>query len=109
MLTSGSDDQTVRIWNVVTSHVAQTLKGRSGSASSVVFLSEGNKSRLSYSVDESRTWVTQNELRILYLPLDYRPCRVAVKGSILAIGTANGRVTIIIFRSDVKAGTMACL
>jgi hypothetical protein len=53
-------------------------------------------------VDESRYWVTQNGSRILNLPVDHRPGRIAAKGSNLATGSSAGRVTIITFYSDVK-------
>ena len=105
-MVSGSDDGTVRVWNVATGQAEQTLEGHSGSVLSVAFSSDDSKPHSIYSVDSSRLWVTQNGLRILYLPFDFRPNHFATKGSTLAIGTDTGRVAIIIFRSDVKEETL---
>src|SRR6266516_3748247 len=104
---SGSDDRTVRIWNVATGQAEQTLEGHSDWVTSVVFSRDGSKSYSFYSMDSSRVWVTQNGLRILYLPFDFRPSRfatnyLATTGSTLAIGADTGRVAIVIFRSDVS-------
>ena len=92
------------MWNIATGQVEQALEGHSDLVRSVAFSLDGSKSHSFYSVDGS--WVTQNGLRILYLPLNHRPGQVATEGSSLVTGAASGRVTIIIFRSDVKVGTI---
>jgi WD40 repeat protein len=115
-LASGSYDHTVRVWDVATGQVEQTLRGHSDEVGSVAFSPDSSKFHSFYSLDSSRAWVTQNGSKILYLPLDYRcggwlkaggvpvswhnnrPGEVATKGSTLAIGADNGRVTIIIFK-----------
>jgi WD40 repeat protein len=101
-LASGSHDDTVRVWNVATGKVEQTLEGHSASVMSVAFSPDGSISHSVYLVDGSKTWVTWNGSRILYLPLDYRPATAITKGSTLALGTPNGQVTIITFYPDVK-------
>jgi len=101
-VTSRSDDGTVRVWNIATGQAEQTLEGHSDSVSSVALSPDGSKSHLFYSMDNSRLWVTQNGLRILYLPFAFRPSHFATNGSTLAIGTRTGRVAIVTFRSDVK-------
>jgi WD40 repeat protein len=101
---SESDNcRAVQEWDVVTRQAEQTLEG---SASSVAFSPDGNKSHSFYSIDSSRLWVTQNGMRILYLPFNFRPSHFATKDGILAIGTSTGQVAIIIFRSDVKGQTI---
>jgi WD40 repeat protein len=99
----------VRVWDVATGQVDHVLEGHSDSVSSIAFSSGGRKpdsgqpekTHLFYSVNKSN-WVTKDSSRILYLPVDHRPGRIATEGSTLAIGTPNGRVTIITFYSDVK-------
>jgi WD40 repeat protein len=93
----------VRLWNVGTGQVEQTLEGHSGGVRSVASLLNNTKSHLIYTVDNSNCWVTRDSSRILHLPWDYRPGDVATQGCTLAIGAATGRVMIITFRSDVKA------
>ena len=102
-LASASGDQTMRLWNVGTGQVEQTLEGHSGEARSVASLLNNIKSHLIYTVDNSNCWVTRDSSRILHLPWDYRPGDVATQGCTLAIGAATGRVMIITFRLDVKA------
>jgi WD40 repeat protein len=103
---SGSDHRTVRVWNVATGQAEQTLEGHSDSVASMVFSPDGSKSHSFYSMDGSGLWVTQNGLRALYLPFDFRPHHFATKGSTLAIGTGTGRVAIVIFRPDDKEETI---
>jgi WD40 repeat protein len=112
---SGSDDGTVRVWDVATGQVEHKLEGHSSLVNSgVLFRDWGEpdswqtetvrhhvESRSFYLVDKSGYWVTQNGSRILSLPVDHRPHCMATKGSNLAIGRSTGRVTIITFYSDV--------
>jgi WD40 repeat protein len=102
-LASASRDRAMRLWNVGTGQVEQTLEGHSDLVSSVASLLNNTNSHPIYTVDNSNCWVTQDSSRILYLPWDYRPGKVATQGCTLAIGAATGRVMIITFRSDVKA------
>jgi len=102
-LASALDDETLRLWNVGTRQVKQTLEGHSSSVNSVASLLNNTKSHPIYTVDKSSRWVTQDGSRILHLPGDYRPSDVATQGYTLAIGAATGQVMIITFRSDVKA------
>jgi WD40 repeat protein len=83
--------------------VEQTLEGHSSTVSSVAFSPDGSKSYSIYSVNGQCDWIIRNGSRILYLPHDYQPSTVATEGSTVAIGAANGRVTIIAFRPDIKA------
>ena len=109
-LASGSYDNTIRVWDVASGQVNHTLEGHLGSVNSAFFLVSKNTSDLGahpgavqrhtkehhvLSVDESRQWLTQSGLRLLYLPVDHRPGEIAVQGNTLAIGSNGGRVTII--------------
>ena len=42
-LASGSDDQTVRVWNIATGQVEQTLEGHSATVWSVAFSPDGSR------------------------------------------------------------------
>jgi WD40 repeat protein len=84
----------------------QTLEGHSDWVTSVAFSPDSSESCSLYSVNGRGDWIIQNGSRILYLPLDYRPGTVATEGSTVAIGAANDHVTIIAFRSDIKAGNI---
>ena len=103
---SGSDDRTVRVWDVATGQVDRTLEGHSHCVTSVAFSSEGSASHRIYSIDESGLWVTQNQSRILWLPFDFRPEVVATKGGSLAIGTRAGLVLVITLHLDFKVETV---
>jgi WD40 repeat protein len=96
---SGSYDGTVRVWNAATGQVEQTLEGHSGGVASIAFSPDSGKCRSFYSVNRSGLWVTRNDLRILYLPFDFRPGHFASRGRTLAIGARTGRVAITTFRS----------
>ena len=107
-LASGSDDNTVRVWDVASGQVDHTLEGYSSSVNSTFFLawkktSEAHsetiqryaKRHQTLSVDQSGQWVTQNDLRLLYLPVDHRPGEIAAQSNTLVTGSNGGRVTII--------------
>jgi len=106
---SGSNDSTVRVWDIATGQADQTLTGPSGSvwlvvfspdgwAGSMAFSPYGKVALSSYSLSKSRHWVNWNGSRILYLlPLDVRPGVTAFSGDAFAIGSPNGRVTVISF------------
>ena len=109
-LASGLDNETVRVWDVATIQVNYTLEGYSDSVNSPFLLVSKNTSDLgahpgavqrhtkeyqALSVDQSSQWATQNGLRLLYLPIDHRPGKIAVQNNALAIETDGGRVTII--------------
>jgi WD40 repeat protein len=99
-LVSASADKTLQLWNLSTGQVEHTLQGHSSWVSSVALSLNGSSFHPSYFVDMSERWVTQNGLRILYLPWDRRPGHIASKGSTLALGAETGWVTILTFSDD---------
>jgi WD40 repeat protein len=105
-LASGGGDCTVRVWNVATGQVEQTLEGHSDLVRSVAFSPNGSESYSLYSANGGWDWIIQNGARVLYLPRDYQPSTVATEGSTVAIGAGNGRVMIIAFPLDIKAGNI---
>jgi WD domain, G-beta repeat len=103
-------DKTVQVWDTASGRQLKESKGHSWSVSSVAFplgLSD------IYSVDETRHWITNGSLKILYIPLDLRPARsghgvfaATANGSSLAIGTESGRVIIIKFRPNISTDSI---
>ncbi|KAN0071270.1 WD40-repeat-containing domain protein [Elaphomyces granulatus] len=75
---------TVRVWDITTGQAEQV-----GSVS----LSPDGKVLSSYSYSEP--WLNWNGSRILYLPFDVRPRVTAFSDNSFAMGSENGRVTII--------------
>lgn len=55
-LASGSDDYTVRVWDVATRQVEHTLEGHSGWVNSVVFSHDGSKLALGSHGGIVRVW-----------------------------------------------------
>jgi WD domain, G-beta repeat len=53
---SGSDDQTVKLWDTATGQLVHTLEGRAGLPLSVQFLSDGTRA-LSAGLDDAISWV----------------------------------------------------
>ncbi|OJJ98902.1 hypothetical protein ASPACDRAFT_121692 [Aspergillus aculeatus ATCC 16872] len=92
-LVSGSWDDTIKLWDTATGVEQRTLTGHSSSVNSML-----NQSSTSYSISVTDSWVFLRGDRALWLPAEYRPFRCfAVKDTVLSLGLANGRVTIIGF------------
>jgi WD40 repeat protein len=100
MLAATSSDKVIRLWNIPERKIEQTLEGHWASLNSAVFSVDGSKSDFFYSVDSSGAWITQKGSRLLSLPSEYRPGKIAAKGNTLAIGTSSGRVVIFVFPSN---------
>ncbi|KAK5631464.1 hypothetical protein RRF57_007178 [Xylaria bambusicola] len=59
-----------------------------------------------YSVDDSCRWVTKNGIKQLYLPQANQPSHISSqvsRGRTLAVGSADGRVTILEFSQTIEA------
>ncbi|KAN0075115.1 WD40 repeat-like protein [Elaphomyces granulatus] len=78
-------DSTVGVWDIAT--------GQAEQVGSVPLLPDGTVVLSSYSYSEP--WLNWNGSRILYLPFDVRPYITAFSGNTFAMGSYNGRVTII--------------
>jgi len=102
LLASGSADNTVRVWDPTTGQRNHELKD-------LTLIPQGQHSFLSecrppfYSLNGERTWVTQNDRRILRLPDDlHRSTAFTVRGNIMALAYENGRLTFLEFSEDMN-------
>jgi len=97
---SGSDDETVRLWDAATGAPLQTLEGHSDSVTSVAFSLDGQTVN---TLLVSKGWIAESGTNILWLPIDYRsPSCIAAWGRTLALCYASGRVSILGFKEGVK-------
>ncbi|KAL2813231.1 WD40-repeat-containing domain protein [Aspergillus granulosus] len=102
LLASGSRDQTVKLWNPRTGELYQTLQGHSGGDNSIDF-SPDSQLLVSYAGDGTvqlldpstggHHQIYQNEFRWAWSKT--RDTCSALKGSVLALGHGNGRVSFI--------------
>jgi WD40 repeat protein len=116
MLASGSDDATVKLWDASSEKLLQTLNTTfvfdglsfTDDGSSLLtdrgFLPIGSSSdqapsRLSspYSIFVDEEWILHNGERLLWLPSEYRPDKVAVHGSTVALVYSSGRLLLMKF------------
>ncbi|EUC40845.1 hypothetical protein COCMIDRAFT_107749, partial [Bipolaris oryzae ATCC 44560] len=102
-LASGSDDNTVKIWDAHSGVCLQTLMGHGFSNLAQILASQyPNK-----VIDEARkpacqnihisddgVWICLNAQKLLWLPTEYRPGCKAVSGEYVGIGTGHGKVWI---------------
>ncbi|KAK3313601.1 hypothetical protein B0H66DRAFT_483850 [Apodospora peruviana] len=123
LVVSGSDDNTVKIWDVATGACTKTLVGHSSYVNSVAFSPDSNLV-VSGSDDStvkiwdvatgactktleghsravmSSKWITRGLENWLWLPPGCRPGTSAVTASTIAIGCLSGRVLIITVATD---------
>jgi hypothetical protein len=76
----------LKLWDPTTGELQQTLEGHSDWV-----WSEAN---LGVSILENQ-WLCFRSERILWLPLEYRPIRLALKDGILSLGHVSGRFSFI--------------
>ncbi|RSL60118.1 hypothetical protein CEP51_013820 [Fusarium floridanum] len=117
-LASGSEDRTVKIWDATTGTCVQTVNvGRSlyrlsfepttnsRLSTDIGLLNlelptptvDTNLQRAShsgYGISFDGVWVVKDEKHMLWLPPDYRPVKLAMVGSVVAIGCRLGRVLV---------------
>ena len=122
VVASGSDDNTVRLWNVETGKIIQIIEGRPPHELSFIFdsscfnvspkkvstrvflsnISSPQQLRTNlYSIDATSQWVLLAGRKVLWIPSGRRPGVFAVRNNRIVIGSDSGRMTFLAF----KAGT----
>ena len=91
---SGSDDNTVRLWDPATGTALSTLEGHSRSVNSVAILQD---SKVEQRLFVSNDWVIEGKEKILWLPPEYRPTSMAVWNRIMVLGPSSGKISILGF------------
>jgi WD40 repeat protein len=94
LVASGSNDNTVRLWDAGTGAGLQTLEGHNDYVCSVAFSSDG---KLADQLSLNGDWVILNGQKVLWLPPDYRPVRVAIYNGVMAAGCSSGRIFFLKF------------
>jgi WD40 repeat protein len=117
VLASGSDDNTVKLWDAGTGAVLQTLEvgvtvwavsfSKDGTflqtdrgvllAKSLSSSNSVSQLSPSHSIFVKDQWICWGTEDMLWLPPEYRPSCTAVYGSAVALGHSIGRVSIIEF------------
>lgn len=96
---SGSEDDTVRLWDIATGTLLQIFDGASNSVSSVASAPNGKTERTLLIQND---WIMEGKQKLLFLPLEYRPSSMAVRNMTIAIGRESGRVSIIGLKEGIK-------
>jgi hypothetical protein len=120
-LASGSDDNTVRIWDTDTGALQMTLE-IGAYLSTLSFSPDGcnltteigcialnqpshfiqTPNWSAYCVHADKSWITWNGDKVLWIPSEYRPVHSIVRNQTIAIGCASGRVLLIGFKANVS-------
>jgi WD40 repeat protein len=86
LLASGSIDETIKLWDLSTDELRQTLVGHSSWVWS--------EKMVDVSIKDHQ-WICLQGKSILWLPSEYRETCLALNGSLLALSHANGRISFI--------------
>ena len=98
LVVSGSDDQTVRLWDAATGALLQTLEGHTVSAFSEAFALARKQSTI---LQVSIHWIREGDANILWLPSEYRKTDSATWNRSLVIGHSSGRISFFCFKKVV--------
>lgn len=97
---SGSDDQTVRLWDAATGVALQTLEGHTNSVYSMAFSPDG---RQLPGLHVSNHWVVDGEMNILWLPPDYRGTISSTWNRSLIIVQSSGEISFFLLLGRSKS------
>ncbi|KAF4433367.1 Vegetative incompatibility protein HET-E-1 [Colletotrichum fructicola] len=127
VVASASDDDTVRLWDAATGALRQTLEGFTRTLAfdpcsrsrlltdfGAVDVVTGSLTAEPYprgetssssairglGISPDRTWIMEGEKNIIWLANEYRPTASAIRGSVIFIGCASGRVIRILATSQ---------
>jgi hypothetical protein len=126
LLASASIDNTVRLWDPATGAALQTLeidlliqalsfsvdgscletdRGLLDVTPPLLPLGEVlSRPALPRGVFVKEQWIVRGEENLLWLPSDYRPMCVAVRGSVVVLGHASGRISFLEFALSYQTG-----
>jgi hypothetical protein len=118
-LASASYDKTIRLWDPTTGATVQTfevdavIQALSFSIDESCLETDGGLLNLTIPLDPSgevlsrpalprgifvkERWVARGEENMLWLPSDYRSTSVVVRGSVVILGHASGRISFLKF------------
>ncbi|PVH70823.1 NACHT-domain-containing protein [Cadophora sp. DSE1049] len=102
-IVSGSDDNTVRLWDATTGAALQTLKGHSTTGAPLQTLKGHSVTSVAFSPDGKllptlrvrNYWLVDGITNILWLPTDYRPTCEAIWDTIVILGHSSGRISFL--------------
>jgi WD40 repeat protein len=100
-LVCGSDTRCMKVWDIATGQLELELQGEPELVPSVALGSGETERHPFYTM--SGSWITRNDSRIIFLPVDYRARVFATHRNLLAFGATTDRIMVIGFRSDVEA------
>jgi WD40 repeat protein len=118
LLASGSQDETVRLWDPATG-VLQEILSTDGVVTELEFSQDSSYLRtrlgsiraqsscgnppssspnMGPQISLESEWVAVNGKKVLWLPPEARPSSSATKSNILGLGHASGRISFLVFR-----------
>jgi WD40 repeat protein len=121
LVASGSDDNTVRLWDIKTKMPRIIKRGpydklsfapdglrlnvgseqvTTGVPPSNVSSAEQLRTNSLYSLDDTGQWVLSAATKILWIPPDRRPGVAAIRDNIVVLGSDSGRMTFLSFKAD---------
>ncbi|KAH8587747.1 hypothetical protein B0O99DRAFT_665263 [Bisporella sp. PMI_857] len=95
LASASSDDGTVRVWDVETGALQQTLEA------GTPFKAYQTPNWSAYCLHASKSWITWNGKKVLWLPSEHRPVVSAVRRETIMIGCSSGRLLFFRFHPKI--------